>query len=69
MESSLLLTDSISDLFAEVSNTGRMTPLACQKLQAAMLDQQTTDEEKQAIERLLYAIRLGRVQVIEEIYG
>jgi hypothetical protein len=65
MEYPPLLTESISDVFAEVSNTGRMTALDREMLQAALLNEFTTEEEKQAIDRLLYAVRLGRIQVIE----
>jgi hypothetical protein len=65
MEYPSLLTESISDVFAEVSNTSKMTALDREMLQAALLDEFTTEEEKQAIDRLLYAVRLGRIQVIE----
>ncbi|MER3432701.1 MAG: hypothetical protein C4288_04545 [Leptolyngbya sp. ERB_1_1] len=57
--------DTLSALFADVSSTGKMTLHDCQYLKNALLDDQTSDEEKQAIDRLLYAIRLGRIQVIE----
>lgn len=65
MNDLLLLSDVLSELFAEVSNTGNMTALDCQYLRDALLDARTSNEEKQAIARLLYAIRLGRIQVIE----
>jgi hypothetical protein len=66
MEPLPLLSDSISELFAEVSNTGKMTASDRQILQSAMLHDETTEEEKQAIDRLLYAVRSGRVQVVEQ---
>lgn len=65
MDSSLS-PDLISALFAQVSNTGEMSECDCQMLQAAILSNAVTEEEKQAIDRLLYAIRLGRVHVIAE---
>ncbi len=58
-----LSSNTLSDLFAEVSSTGNMTRLDCQHLRDVLLDNRTSNEEKQAIDRLLYAIRLGRIQV------
>lgn len=66
MKSLSLSPDLISELFAEVSNTGKMSECDCQTLQAAILSDTVTEEERQAIDRLLYAIRLGRVHIIEE---
>jgi hypothetical protein len=66
MNDSPLLPVSISELFAEVSNTGKITLLDQAVLLAAISNDTTPEEEKQAIERILYAIRLGRVQVIED---
>lgn len=66
MHPSSLSPDLISELFAQVSNTGEMAESDCQLLQAAILTNRVTEEEKQAIDRLLYAIRLGRVHVVAE---
>ncbi|MCU0549875.1 MAG: hypothetical protein MUC48_11060 [Leptolyngbya sp. Prado105] len=68
MDSLPLLGNSISDLFAEVSNTGKMTVSDRQTLESARLDPATTEEEKQAISRLLHAVRLDRIQVVEETH-
>jgi len=65
MNNLFLPPDTLSALFADVSSTGKMTIHDCQHLRNALLDDQTSDEEKRAIDRLLYAIRLGRIQVIE----
>jgi len=59
----------LSDLFAEVSSSGKMTAQDCERLKRARLENQISDEEKQAIDRLLYAVRLGRIQVIEETHA
>lgn len=56
----------LSNLFAEVSSTGRMTLFDRQNLRDALLKGHPSDEEKQAIDRLLYAVRLGRIQVLKE---
>jgi len=61
--------EQLSDLFAEVSSSGKMTVQDCEHLKQVRLEEQISDEEKQAIDRLLYAIRLGRIQVIEETHA
>lgn len=66
MQQSPTSPDLIFELFAQVSNTGRMTEFDRQVLQTAILNDAVTEEERQAIDRLLYAIRLGRVHVIAE---
>lgn len=66
MNDSSLASDLLSELFAEVSSSGRMTSQDCQHLRTVLLENQISDEGKQAIDRLLYAVRLGRIQVIEE---
>jgi hypothetical protein len=60
------LSDAIFELFAQVSHTGRITALDRQYLLQALLDDFTSEEEKFAIDRLLYAVRLGRVQVVDD---
>ncbi|MBW4441499.1 MAG: hypothetical protein KME10_09755 [Plectolyngbya sp. WJT66-NPBG17] len=60
-----LPSDILSELFAEVSSSGTMTAHDCQQLRVALLDDQTSNEEKRSIDRLLYAVRIGRIQVIE----
>lgn len=61
-----LASDLLSELFAEVSSSGRMTAQDCQHLKLVLLENQISDEEKRAIDRLLYAVRLGRIQVIPD---
>jgi hypothetical protein len=60
------LSEAVFELFAQVSHTGRITVLDRQYLLQALLDDATSEEEKFAIDRLLYAVRLGRVQVVED---
>lgn len=64
-----LLSDVLSELFAEVSSSGKMTAQDCERLKLVLLADQISDEEKQAIDRLLYAVRLGRIQVVEETHA
>lgn len=63
-----LPSDTLSELFAEVSSTGKIAQRDCQHLRDALLSDQTNDEEKQAIDRLLYAVRLGRIQLVEDAH-
>jgi hypothetical protein len=55
---------SLSELYVQVSSTGQLTPNDRCGLRAALLDEWTNEDERQAIDRLLYAIRVGRVQVL-----
>ncbi|MBE9013570.1 hypothetical protein IQ250_25585 [Pseudanabaenaceae cyanobacterium LEGE 13415] len=58
--------DVLSELFAEVSSSGKMSAQTCEQLKILLLENQISDEEKQAIDRLLYAVRLGRIEIVEE---
>jgi len=62
-----LLPFGISELFAQVSQTRLLTEADRYGLMAAIMDDTITEEERQAIDRLLYAIRRGRLQMVNEI--
>jgi hypothetical protein len=62
-----LLPTAISDLFAAASVTQKMTLADRYGLMAAVLDESITDEERSCIDRLLYALRHGRIQVVDEL--
>lgn len=62
-----LLPGAISDLFAQASHTGKLTLADRYGLLAALVDDSTSDEEMQAVDRLLRAVRQGRVQLVDEI--
>ncbi|WP_432811954.1 hypothetical protein [Pantanalinema sp. GBBB05] len=62
-----LLPTAISDLFAQASVTGRMTLADRYGLMAALLDESIGEEEMYCIDRLLYALRKGRVEVVNEL--
>ncbi len=57
-------SETLSEVFAQVSHTGQMTHSERQCLLRALLNETTSTEEKQAIDRLLYAVRQGRVQLM-----
>ncbi|HBB34677.1 MAG TPA: hypothetical protein DDZ80_02650 [Cyanobacteria bacterium UBA8803] len=62
-----LLPGALSDLFAEVSSSGKITLADRYGLMAALLDEELTQEERDSIERLLHALQRGRMKVVDEI--
>ncbi|HEY9672921.1 MAG TPA: hypothetical protein V6D11_15870 [Waterburya sp.] len=62
-----LLPGAISDLFAQVSQSGIITLADRYGLLAAMLEDALTDEEREAIDRLLYGLYRGRMKIVSEI--
>ena len=62
-----LLPDAISDLFAQVSSSKKITLADQYGLMAAMLEDQLTEEERASIDRLLYASCRGRMKVVSEL--
>lgn len=61
------LPSAISELFAQVSVTGKITLADRYGLMAAMLSESISEEEIDCIDRLLHALRKGRVQVVDEL--
>lgn len=62
-----LLPNALSELFAQVSNTGYITLADRYGLMAAVLDESLCEEQKFAIDRLLRALCKGRILVVNEI--
>lgn len=62
-----LLPGAISDLFAQVSNSGKITLADQYGLMAALLEDSLTEEERASIDRLLYGFYRGRLRVVNEI--
>jgi len=62
-----LLQSAIPELFAQTSNTGNITLADQYGLLAALLTDSLSDEEKRSIDRLLYAVRKGRLKIVSEI--
>ncbi len=62
-----LLPGAISDLFAQISSSGTITLADRYGLMAALLEDSLTEEERASIDRLLRAIRRGRMQIVDEI--
>ncbi len=62
-----LLPGAISDLFAQVSTSGKITLADRYGLMAALLEESLTQEERDCIERLLRSVRRGRLKIVDEI--
>jgi hypothetical protein len=62
-----LLKFALSELFAQVSQSGKMTLADRYGLLAAILDDTITEEERRSLDRLLRSINRGRIQVVDEI--
>lgn len=62
-----LIPGALSDLFAQVSYTGRLTIADRYGLMAALLEEALAEEEKASIDRLLHATCRGRMKIVDEI--
>ena len=62
-----LLPNAIADLYADVIEDGKITLPNRYGLMASVLDNSLTEEEEQSINRLLYAVRRGRLKVVDEL--
>lgn len=57
----------IAELFAEVNKSGQITIADRYGLLAALLEDTLTEEDKGAIDRILYSVRKGRLKVVNEL--
>lgn len=62
-----LLPGAVSALFAQVSCSGKLTLADRYGLMAAMLEDEISEEERAAIDRLLRACYRGRMKVVNEL--
>ncbi|MBE9126479.1 MULTISPECIES: hypothetical protein [unclassified Coleofasciculus] len=63
-----LIPGAIAELFAQVSCSGKITLADRYGLLAALLEEDSlTEEERDSIDRMLYALYRGRMQVVEEL--
>ena len=61
------LQSSLAELFAEASNSGRITLADRYGLMATLLQESISEEEMNTIDRLLYGVRRGWLKVGDEI--
>lgn len=50
---------SISEVFFQAWSSGKITPLDRYGLKSALLEEKLPDDEREAIDRLLHAVRSG----------
>ena len=62
-----LLPFAITELFAEVNKSGKITIADRYGLMAALLNDSLSEEDKSAIDRILYSVRKGRLKVVDEL--
>jgi len=62
-----LLPGAISDLFVQVSISGKITLADRYGLMAALLEEEISEEERASIDRLFYAVCRGRMKIVDEI--
>jgi hypothetical protein len=62
-----LIPGAVSDLFAQASSSGKVTIADRYGLMAAVLEEELSEDERMSIDRILYALNRGRVQVVDEI--
>jgi hypothetical protein len=68
MPSISLLPGALPELFAQVSESGRITVADRYGLLAAILNDDTiSPEEKEALNRLIYATLKGRMHLVDEL--
>ena len=62
-----LLPLAISELFAQATLTGKITLADRYGILAALLKESLDDEEMRCLNRLLYALKKGRIRVVDEL--
>lgn len=62
-----LIPGALSDLFAQVTSSGLITLADRYGLMAALLEEELAEPERASIDRLLRALRRGRLKVVPEI--
>lgn len=62
-----LLPSALGDLFVHANTTGYITLADRYGLMAAIFDESLSEDEKRSIDRLLRAIRKGRIKIVNQI--
>ena len=63
----VLLPNAIADLFAQATCSGQLTLADRYGILAAVMAKELDREERTAIDRMLYAVRRGRMQLADEL--
>ena len=62
-----LIPGAIANLFAQASNSKRITKADRYGLMAAILDDSLSEEERASIDRLLRSTKRGRVEMVNDV--
>lgn len=62
-----LLPSALSDLFAQSQDSGKITLADRYGIKIALLQTSLEEEELGSIDRLLHAVRRGRVEIVDEL--
>ena len=62
-----LLESAIAQLFAQANQEGKITLTDGYRLVIALLSHSLSDAEEDLVNRLLYAVRRGRLKVIDDL--
>lgn len=62
-----LLPGAIAELFAQTSVTGRLTLADRYGLMSAICQECLSDDEREAIDRLLRSVRRGHLKTVDEL--
>lgn len=61
-----LLPGAISEILVSVRDTGVLTKADCYGLMAAALDDSLSEEDRRSVNRLVRAVRKGKVRVVQD---
>ncbi|MFB2837061.1 hypothetical protein [Floridanema evergladense] len=62
-----LLPNALSELYAQVSNSGQVTLADRYGLMAAVLDETLDEEQRMAVNRIIYSIYKRKLVIVNEI--
>lgn len=62
-----LLPNAISELYAQVTNSGQVTLADRYGLMAAVLDDSLDEEQRMAVNRIIYGIQRRKLVVVDQI--
>ncbi|MDX2100329.1 MAG: hypothetical protein SFW36_21345 [Leptolyngbyaceae cyanobacterium bins.59] len=62
-----LLPNALSEMFVQISDSGKVTLADRYGLMAAILDGSVNEEEMRFVDRLLYAVQRRRAIIVDEL--
>ncbi len=62
-----LLPTALSEMFVQVTATGKISQADRYGMMAALTDSSVNEDDRRSIDRILYALRRGQVHVVDEL--